>query len=532
MAAAAVLTLLAATTLQSEKFYPDDPLWTVPKPRNAEKVSKRKLNDYYDFFLNTFGRPGNRHPPGEPVRSLSANTLGEIPDSEWYTNRHAKKRMSLEELARGPNTGTGPSESGDWTIISAKNQGITPGFLIKDATGARFFIKFDPLENPEMATAADVIGAKLFYALGYHVPQNYIVHFPRSRLRLEPNTAYRDSFGKRRKMRERDVDEILRRVPQDEGGRYRAVASLFLEGEVVGEFRYHGTRRDDPNDIIPHEHRRELRGLFVFAAWLGHDDSRAINTLDTLVEADGRRFVRHHLIDFGSILGSASTSSNSARSGHQHLFEFKPSVAEVLSLGLWVPDWARVRYPDLPSVGRFECSIFDPERFKTEYPNPAFENRLPDDTYWAAKVVMSFTPEDIKAIVKTGEYSDPDAEKWIVDCLLVRRERIGRTYFAKVVPLENLAIREGRLVFDDLAVQYGFSKPREYDIQWFSFDNRSQQNTAVPGSGPAWPAELRDPTATPYFGAVVRIPNQHAALTAYFRHTPQGPQLVGVERTW
>jgi len=311
MAAAAVLTLLAATTLQGEKFYPDDPLWMVPKPRNVEKVSKRKLNDYYDFFLNTFGHPGNRHPPGEPVRALSANTLGEVPDSEWYTNRHAKKRMSLEELARGPNTGAGPSESGDWTIISAKNQGITPGFLIKDATGARFFIKFDPLENPEMATAADVIGAKFFYALGYSVPQNYIVHFPRSRLRLAPNTAYRDSFGKRREMHERDVDEILRRVPRDEDGRYRAVASLFLEGEVVGEFRYHGTRSDDPNDPIPHEHRRELRGLFVFAAWLGHDDSRAINTLDTLIEADGRRFVQHHLIDFGSILGSASTSSNS-----------------------------------------------------------------------------------------------------------------------------------------------------------------------------------------------------------------------------
>jgi len=47
---------------------------------------------------------------------------------------------------------------------------------------------------------------------------------------------------------------------------------------VVGPFSYRETRSDDPNDTIPHQDRRVLRGLGVFAAWLNHHDTRSINT--------------------------------------------------------------------------------------------------------------------------------------------------------------------------------------------------------------------------------------------------------------
>ena len=66
-------------------------------------------------------------------------------------------------------------------------------------------------------------------------------------------------------------------------GHVRVMAKLLDKDDDMGRFEYQGTRDDDPNDIYPHEHRRELRGSRVFAAWLNHDDSRALNTMVVLL---------------------------------------------------------------------------------------------------------------------------------------------------------------------------------------------------------------------------------------------------------
>src|SRR5262249_40584135 len=160
--------------------------------------------------------------------------------------------------------------------------------------------------NPELATAAEVISTKFFYALGYNVPENYLVTFKREQLKAD-SKAMIGAAGKRdRRLTESELNSVLKRVRSSPDGMYRAMASKLLQGTPLGPFQYHGTRPDDPNDIFPHEHRRELRGLRVFAAWLNHDDSRAINSLDILVEDKGRRYVRHYLIDFGATLGSGT----------------------------------------------------------------------------------------------------------------------------------------------------------------------------------------------------------------------------------
>ena len=53
-----------------------------------------------------------------------------------------------------------------------------------------------------------------------------------------------------------DIDDVLLKVPRDREGRYRGLASLYIPGDVLGPFRYYGTRKDDPNDIVEHQMRR------------------------------------------------------------------------------------------------------------------------------------------------------------------------------------------------------------------------------------------------------------------------------------
>ena len=51
-----------------------------------------------------------------------------------------------------------------------------------------------------------------------------------------------------------------------------------------------------------------------------------------------------------------------------------------------------------------------------------------DDAFWAARRVAAFTDDLIRAAVHTGEFSDPAAEKYLVDVLIQRRDKIKSAY--------------------------------------------------------------------------------------------------------
>jgi hypothetical protein len=517
-----LLVLAAAATLQAQKFYPDDPLLAEPPPRDAGKPARRKLSDWYDLFWHILATPGEKQPKsGPPIRARNVNTLGDPMDGAWYVRRHFWRRMTIEELRRGAGGAAPPVFP--WTVVAAKGEGITPGFTVIDATKRRFFIKLDPASNPEMMTAAEVVSARFFHALGYHVADEYIVEFDPKDLRIQDRLTFVNQHGIERPFTPRNLTELLLKAPRLPGGRYRAVASLALEGQPLGPFRWFGTRADDPNDTIPHEHRRELRAAHVFFAWLAHDDSRAINTLDTLVMRGGKTHIRHHLLDFGSTLGSGSDKPNSPRSGAYH-FSWRESAVQIASLGFAVPYWAKARYPRFPSIGLFESEVFDPEKWLPEYPNPALLNRLPDDEFWAAKQVMHFTDEEIRAIVRTGRLSDPAAEDYLVRCLIERRDKIGRAYFRKVLPIDRFALRGGELVFEDLAATHALPSPAPYEISWRDFDNAKVAPGAVLGGGPRIPA-----AASPYIMAEITAQSRPGQAVRVWLH--QG-RVVGVEYAW
>ncbi len=524
LAAAASLAsfnLRAANIEPHKKFYNDDPLWSMPRPAAARSVTPRKLSEYYDFFENTLFAPGERSKTrGEYLPSQAINTVDEVPDSAWYTNRHATRRMSIDELKRGPGNEQPPA-AGEWTVVAAKNEGITPGFRIRDAEGRQYLLKFDPLSNPEMASAADVITSKFLYALGYNVPENYIVYFEASRLAVGTEATLRDTAGHKRILTRQDVAAMLARTPRTGDGRYRALASRLIEGQPVGPFLYHGTRPDDPNDLIPHEHRRDLRGLRTLCAWLGHDDSKSLNTLDVLLQEDGVPVVKHNLIDFGASLGSASFAPNSPRDGNTYLFSWRDSAAQFFSLGLYAPRWQHARYADIPAAGRFEYTVFDPQKWVPDYPNAAFANENPSDRLWAARKIAGFTDDEIHAIVSTGEYTDQAAEDWVSRCLIERRNKIVRAFLTGTAALDGFEVRDGRLEYRRLA---SVVLP-DLNIEWAVFDNRSGEHRTMAVEGWNVPAA----SGAEYLCAQIEAASGPKVLV-YVSLRGSQPRVVGVER--
>src|SRR4029450_9651689 len=134
---------------------------------------------------------------------------------------------------------------------------------ITDARGDTYLIKLDPATNPELPSSVEVISTKIFHAIGYHVPEDFIVTFDVSQLAVAKGAKIRTNAGDKRLIGMPDVEQWLKNTPRTAEGRIRALASRYVPGKVVGQFRYTGTRPDDPNDIYPHERRPALRGMLL-----------------------------------------------------------------------------------------------------------------------------------------------------------------------------------------------------------------------------------------------------------------------------
>ena len=135
--------------------------------------------------------------------------------------------------------------------------------------------------------------------------------------------------------------------------------------------------------------------------------------------------------------------------------------------------------------------------------------------------------------MQVAQYSDPKAERWIADCLIERRNRIARAYFATVLPLDDIAVRGAELTFVDLAVQRQHAAPRRYRADWLTYDNKAGKPSAVLGStgdGQPIPTEAANAPVGSYVlaritaegmapdMAVQRVPAPRAGWTSRRRH--------------
>ncbi len=82
--AGAIGLFATGASTQSPRFYPDDPIAREPESQDASKAAPYDQSQMYELVYNLFVTSGYK-PSG--LRAKNINTIDEVPDSSWFTNR-------------------------------------------------------------------------------------------------------------------------------------------------------------------------------------------------------------------------------------------------------------------------------------------------------------------------------------------------------------------------------------------------------------------------------------------------------------
>lgn len=427
--------------------------------------------------------------PGDEAPNV--NAYDEVPDSTWFTNRLGVKEMSVEEIKRGScnDDVLDPLNDppGSWVIDQGKPNGANPGFRVKVAGRGKFFLKADVANQPEKGTGAAAIAARFYHAAGWFAPCDSVVYIRRDLLSLKPGLMVTDNTGVSRPFDEKALNELLEKA-QKRGDLVRMVASKFLPGIPLGPFTYDDTREDDPNDVIPHEDRRDLRGAKVISAWLNHFDSREQNSMETWMAVNPKApesspgHIRRWYLDLGDCFGSEwEWDGITRRLGHAYYLDIPYVLEDFFTLGIIERPWDRaVRSKDGEIFAYFNSKDFDPDMWRGGYPNPAFNRMTELDGAWAARTIARFTKEHIEAAISVGDFSKPEHNAFLLHHLLLRQKRILETYFKNRSPIADLVVEGDKLCGVDLAKKTGTYPGSTYSYSALAWSGEEAMPTKEP----------------------------------------------------
>jgi len=308
---------------------------------------------------------------GSEAWNVRAN--GSVPDGSFYTDRDLGS-LSPADLARGPCTEVPPQPP--FTVDKFSRRGPRTTFFGTDSLDRRYLFKLDHADWPELASGAEIIASRLVWALGYHVPANYLV-------RIE-GTGRSDLDGR------------------------RAVASMIVPGHVEGRWKFDWLR-----------YRREMRALRLACAWLNDVDRAADNTL--VAVHDDR--ADYYLLDFDSALGSWQGRPKPAWRGWRYVWDVEWQFRKVATLGRDAPGYNADQPIVSRAVGRFDAA-FDPLTWRPQLPNSAFNRMTDQDASWMARKLAAFTRGQLEAVVDAARFTRAGDGRYILETLLARRQAI------------------------------------------------------------------------------------------------------------
>jgi hypothetical protein len=391
--------------------------------------------------------------------SGDVNSMDEVPRSTWFEPR----ATDVGAIARGPGSDGPPRPP--FTLVSTSTTAVENGLVITDSRGLGYEIGIDPVDRPEMRTAAAAIGARLVWALGYHTPPVFIAHVRAA-----------DFWGAGGGGGGVDAAAALGAGPPAIGGFYRVSAVRWPMGMNLGQTPEGGTRSDDSNDRIAHPDRRTLRALQVVAAWLQLGGLGPRKTVDAYEGAPERGHVTHYLVGLDEAFGAGDVV---------HVWDPPPAEGggspgiRLLTLGLLRNPAPPPTQLDIPAIGELSGDV-DPRRYRPPLPYQPVERQQAPDAYWMAKRIASIPSAGLAVAIDAGKLSDERAQKRLLSALEARRAKVVGYWFSRVTPLEIVLADSAKLVLRDEAVAQGIEVPSTsgYIVEFLAEDGGRVAKTA------------------------------------------------------
>ena len=161
------------------------------------------------------------------------------------------------------------------------------------------------------------------------------------------------------------------------------------------------------------------------------------------------------------------------------------------------------------------------------------------DALWATKIIAAFTPDDLRAIVRTGRFSDPEQEQYFYETLRTRQGKIVRRYLNKINPLGDFEVRDGHLAFTNLAEPWITAAGSQYLTRWMVYDNGADSYLTFDATTLWDPSPVSIPDIVlgveHYLMAEITTahpehPSWNTPVEVYLRSTAGQLAVVGIER--
>ena len=469
---AVVAVALAAGCARQPRFADRSILWhdpdDAPIPMPPEHLDRGSTH-YWPGADNAIFRPADRFFSADyGLEAVNVNAVDDVPDSSWFHDPRRDpahpglppRALDAAAMERGLVADVPPKPP--YRIERALSGGSAVGFLVADALGRRYALKFDPEDHAGLVTGTDVVATRLAWASGWRVPADELVELGRGDLIVPAGATMVNSWGQKIPLDAGDVDAMLWHAAKRADGGYRVVASRWVEGHVLGPFSWLGRDEHDANDRYRHENRRDLRGFGVWASWVDDVDTMENNTLDSYVGENGRGHVQHHQIDLGGSFGAFNNAPKLYWMSDQSYFQFDRIVGSLASAGTVPHRWEsrawQLRRAEIieqyPEFGGFSAEHFEPRKWRPIADVPPFVRMTERDRYWGAKRVATFSRDELRGAIAAARYR-PDAANYLADALWRRRVAIARDGFSRVAPLDYFRLDGDRLCFTDWWVRAG-----------------------------------------------------------------------------